>query len=283
MRIPYSFSVLRYIHDSVTQEFVNIGVAVYSQRAGFLQAICTTHYSRVSQTFTKIDGSRFRELTRYLQTEINKVGESLVGELPFESDRSIEQLLKRVLPPDDSLIQFSSPAGVGLSADLTKTLQDLFSRYVERYTSRPEAPTRNDEEVWRVFREPLEKRHVTSLLTPKRIVASDFDYEFQRAWKNEVWHVCEPVSFDLVDTGSILDKANRWVGRATSLMNSSDRFKIHMLLGAPQDDRLRGTFEKAQNILHRMPGQKEFVRESEADAFAEELAQAVRSHEADED
>jgi hypothetical protein len=282
MRIPYSFSVLRYIHDSVTQEFVNIGVAVYSQQAGFLRAICTTHYSRVSQTFTKIDGNRFRELTRYIQAEINKVGESLAGELPFESDRSIEQLVKRVLPPDDSSIQFSSPAGVGLSADLTKTLQDLFNRYVERYTSRPEVPTRNEDDVWRVFREPLEKRHVTERLTAKRIVASCYDYEFQRAWKNEVWHLYEPVSFDLVHAGSLLDKANQWVGRATSLIDSSDRFKMHMLLGGPQDEHLVGAFEKAQNILNKMPGKPEFIRESEADAFAEQLASEISTHD-DED
>ena len=30
MKVAYSFSVLRYIHDPVTQEFVNIGVAVFS-------------------------------------------------------------------------------------------------------------------------------------------------------------------------------------------------------------------------------------------------------------
>jgi hypothetical protein len=278
MRTPYTFSVLRYIHDPVTQEFINIGVAVYSQQAGFLRAICTAHYSRVTQTFTKIDGNRFRQLTRYLQAEINLIGQGLSGELPFEPMRTIDQLLKRVLPPDDSSVQFSNPPGVGLSADLDKTLTELFDRYVERYAVRPGAVRRDDEDVWRVFREPLEQRRVTAHLAPKRIVASSYDYEFERAWKNRIWHLYEPVSFDMVDAGSILEKANRWVGRATSLNDSSERFKIHMLLGEPQDDRLRGAFEKAQNILNKMPGQKEFVRETEADAFADELAREIGEH-----
>jgi len=30
MKTAYSYSVLRYIHDPVTREFINIGVAVYS-------------------------------------------------------------------------------------------------------------------------------------------------------------------------------------------------------------------------------------------------------------
>jgi hypothetical protein len=82
----------------------------------------------------------------------------------------------------------------------------------------------------------------------------------------------------MMKASSILDKANRWVGRATSLVDSSESFRIHMLLGEPADSRLAQTFIKAQNILHKMPGKKEFIRESEADAFAEDLAREVAKH-----
>ena len=39
-------------------------------------------------------------------------------------------------------------------------------------------------------------------------------------------------------------------------------------------------FSKAQNILNKMPGQKELVKESEAEAFAEELQREVEFHKA---
>src|SRR5258706_16421640 len=107
MRTPYSFSVLRYVHDAVTQEFVNIGVAVYSREARFLSAKCATHYSRITKMFAKIDGNRFRQLTCYIQEQIGAMGASLPSELPFEPGLAIEQLLARVLPPDDSSVQFS--------------------------------------------------------------------------------------------------------------------------------------------------------------------------------
>lgn len=277
MRTPYSFSVLRYVHDPVTQEFINIGVAVYSRETGFLRAACTTHYARITRMFTRIDGNRFRQLTRYIQEQVSAIGTSLPTELPFESGRTIEQLLARVLPPDDSSLQFS-PAGVGLSYDLEETVRELFDRYVERYALTSDSSRRDDEDIWRTFRERLERRHVTACFEPKRIVASDYEYEFQRAWKNQVWHVYEPVSFDMVDGGSIVEKANRWVGRATSLNDSLERFKIHFLLGEPQDSRLQGTFIKAQNILKKMPGQYELIPESDADAFAEELERELQQH-----
>ncbi len=278
MKIPYSFSILRYVHDPVTQEFVNIGVAVYSREAGFLGAKCATHYARITRMFAKIDGNRFRQLTIYLQEKIGELGASLPSALPFEPRLAIEDLLARVLPPDDSSVQFSH-AGVGLTHDLEKTVVDLFERYVDRYSTTADS-IRRDEDVWRnTFKEPLERRHVTAYLEPKRIVAPNYEYEFQRAWKNNVWHVYEPVSFDMVDRSSIVEKANRWVGRATSLNDSPDKFKIHLLLGAPADSHLQDTFIKAQNILKKMPGKAELIQEDEAEAFAEEFEKEIRQQE----
>ncbi|MGA2850123.1 MAG: DUF3037 domain-containing protein [Terracidiphilus sp.] len=279
MRVGYSFCVLRYVHDPTAQEFVNIGVAIFSADARYLQAICTMNYGRITQVFQKIDGPRFRQISRYIQDQICAAGQLRESGLPFESSQNIEQVLAKILPHDDSAIQFSR-AGVGLSGNLDQTLQQLYRRHVEHYTSHNEAPSRTDEEVWRTFREPLDRAQVTPWLSPKRIVASNYEYEFERSWKNEIWHVIEPVSFDMVEAGSMLDKANRWVGRATSLQDSSDSFRIHLLLGEPTDTRLKETFVKAENILNKMPGKKEFVRESEADAFAEELAREVAKHRA---
>jgi hypothetical protein len=76
----------------------------------------------------------------------------------------------------------------------------------------------------------------------------------------------------------MLMKANRWLGQATSLLESSEPFKIHFMLGEPQDERLRGAFTKAENILNMIQAPKEFIRESEAEAFAQELAREVQGH-----
>lgn len=277
MKVPYSFCVLRYIHDPVTQEFLNIGVAVFSSETKYLNAMCTTKYGRIRGTFCKIDGTGFRQFSQHIQDSIRSAGREYSSSLPFEPNQNIEQILAKVLPRDDSSIQFSK-AGVGLSSNLDQTLQDLYKRYVEKYLAAGELSGRSDEEVWRVFRGPLERVRVTPHLNPKRIVAPNYDYEFQRSWKNEIWHVYEPVSFDMVEASSMLDKANRWVGRAISLRESAEPFDIHLLIGEPQDGRLKSAFIKAENILNMMPGKKEFIKESEAEAFAEELASEMKQH-----
>jgi Protein of unknown function (DUF3037) len=276
-KIPYSFSVLRYVHDPVTQEFANIGVAVYSRETRYLDAMCTPNYGRIANMFGKIDGYRFRQATRYIQERLRDLGADLSTGLPFDSNKSIEAILATVLPPDDTAFQFSR-SGAGISDDLYATLRDTFARFVERYSSHTEPTPRDDHEVWRVYREPLERRHVVERLIPKRIVAPNYDYEFEHAWKNQLWRVYEPVSFDLLEARSILDKANRWVGRATSLADSKEKFKMFILLGEPRESGLKAAFTKAQNILHKMVGDHEFVKESEAEGFADDVAHEIREH-----
>ena len=276
MKFPYSFSVLRYRHDATTGEFLNVGIALYSREAGFLRAICSTKYERITQLFTQIDGNKFRSVVRFVQEHINSMGEDLPSELPFEPGLAISALLARVLPPDDSSLQFSD-AGVGLSNDLEATLLELFERYVQQY-EKENYTRREDEDVWKVFREPLVRRRVSDRLVPKKIAARNYEYEFQHSWKNEVWHVCEPISFDLVQPSSILDKANRWLGRAMSLAEGQERFQMYVLLGEPCDRSLKNTFGKAKNILQKMPIQTKFISETEAEEFADDVARQIREH-----
>jgi hypothetical protein len=276
-KTPYSFAVLRYVHDPVAQEFANIGVAVFSKQARYLNAFCAVNYGRISKMFGSIDGYRFRQTTRYIQDRVRTIGQELSESLPFEPNLTIENVLAAVLPPDDSAFQFS-PAGVGVSADLDATLKELFVKFVDRFTL-PEASNRDDEEVWKVYREPLDRLNVTPYLNPKKIVAPNFEYQFEHSWKNETFHLYEPISFDLLEPSSILDKANKWLGRGTILSDSSEKFRMYLLLGEPRADGLKGAFIKAQNILNRMPGHPNFIKESEAEDFAEHLAEEIREHE----
>src|SRR5258706_10401554 len=142
MKTAYTFSVLRYMHDPVTAEFVNIGVALYAPEAQYLNALCTPHYQRLSRMFEPIDGDHFRQITKYVQTQIEALGQRLASELPFKNPpKNIEDVLGQVLPADDSAIQFST-AGGGFTSDLTKTLHGIYVRNVERYATRLERASR---------------------------------------------------------------------------------------------------------------------------------------------
>jgi Protein of unknown function (DUF3037) len=278
MKVTYTFTVLRYVHDVTTGEFANVGVALYSPETRYVGAICTTRYRRVSRMFFSIDATDFRSLMRFIQGRFEEQNERLREQLLFESlPKTIMEIARGILPPDDSSLQWSEPGG-GITEDPRKTLEMLYARMVGRYEKKQKLHGRDDEEIWKQFRAGLERRHVLTHLKPKRIIAKDYDYEFDHARKNEIWHMYEPVSLDLLEPERLLDKANRWFGRVFNLSDSTEKFKLYMLLGEPRDERLGPAFIKAQNILNKMPVEKEFVRESESEAFSLELANEIERH-----
>ena len=156
-------------------------------------------------------------------------------------------------------------------------LGELYKRFVERFIAGAAQVSRSDEEIAKPFKAKLGK--TAEKLAEKTIETKDYQYDFQFAWKNDIWHLYEPVSFDLVDPGSIREKANKWLGRGVALHDAREKFKIHFLLGEPQQDETKKAFENAIHLLSKIPGQKELVRENEMEHFAEHVAEEIGIHE----
>jgi hypothetical protein len=278
MKTSYSYTILRYIHDILTGEFINIGVVVYAPEHRFLGCLCTPRYGRLSNMFQNIDGNQFKQVTRYIQSRIEEEGERLLSELQLEKlPETVTGFTKKVLPADDSSLQFS-PEGYGITDNPSETLEKLYTRLVEQYTKRNERIKRTEEEVWRSFKKPFEEKRILSRFIPHQIIGANYDYEFKYCVKNGRWHIQEPISFDLIEAGSITDKANNWLGRITCLHDGGESFKLNVLLGAPQDDDLKKSYVKAQNILNKMPCEHEFVTEDAAFDFAEKLKKDIELH-----
>jgi len=279
MKDKFYFSLLRYVYDPLTQEFVNIGVVLYSPTHSFLHATFTSRYGRISKMFGRIDGASFRATTSFIERRVTNVNERLARGLLFHNPKeSLQSILDEVMPPDDTAIRFVF-GGVGITDNPTRSLEELFERYVTRYENPSENARRDENDVWKVFQEPLRSKEVFPYFGPKTITAPGYEYEFERSWKNGIWHLFEPVSFDLADEQSILEKASRWVGRTMSLSDSSEPFKLFLLLGEPSDPRLGTAFQRATNLLtKKIPGQSELVRERDAEQFAEEVEQEFQNH-----
>ncbi len=283
MKTTFTYTILRYVHDIATGEFVNTGVALYAPEAKYISALCTRRYGRLSKMFLDVNGDQLRSVMGYIQARFEEYGDKFNRELALAAQpKSIMEIAGGILPRDDSSLQWSEPNG-GVTEDPAATLEQLYLRLVEKYDQRSQRPSREDEDVWKVFRKELESKQVLARMQTKRIVGKDYDYEFEHAWRNGVWNLYQPVSMDLLDAESILDKANRWLGRVTNLKDSEDDFRLWMLIGEPCLEKLRPAFAKAQNILNKMPVKKKFVSEREAGHFSRELADEIARHQVESD
>jgi DUF3037 family protein len=132
MKISYSTITLRYVHDVVTGEFANIGVVLYSAEQRYLEARFTTSYERLNAIFLKIDHLHFRALMRYMANRFEEIAADIRDDLEVPPVTALKELVRQVLPPDDSSLQWSEPGG-GFTEDAAKTTDDLFKRLVQRY------------------------------------------------------------------------------------------------------------------------------------------------------
>lgn len=275
-RTPYSYTVLRYVHDITTGEFINVGVVVSSPDVGFLTGKFKSAFTRVKSTFPTLRGDAFRSRVRKFQAKFDALQKVNDVQLRFDSGKSILDLVHDVLPADDSSFQWSQ-VGSGSSRDLTQTVESLYQRFVTKYDSEHLTSRRGDYDVWREFKSELEKRQPTIHLKPKTIEVDDDGVRFEHAWKNGAWHCYEPLSFDLASGASIKGKAHRWLGQLASLQGAKERFSVHFLVAKPSELYLVPQYEQAISILKKGTGVN-VVEESQLRQFSQQVAQEMAEH-----
>lgn len=275
---PYTYTILRYVHDTSTGEFANVGVVLSSPEAHYASAILRPTYGRLSKMFPGFDGDHFRTVVRHLQSRFDEISDRVRQEMDLgQMPMSAQEMAFSVIAPDDSSFQWS-PMGSGLASDLAATAESIYERMVERYDDQQKNASRTDEVVWKTFKKGFEEKQILARLAPKVIAVHDDEVEFSHAWKNQQWRCMETLSFDLMQPQSIKDKAHSWLGRVTSIKDSADKFQVYYLVGEPQQEGSRRAFEQALNVLHKTPVKHEIIRESEAEGFAAGLASEMAEH-----
>ena len=274
-RVSYTFTVLRYVHDVATGEFLNVGVVLHAPERRFLRAKTRSTFRRLSSCFPGVDGDAFKRSMAHIERTVEQTASRLDDLFPETGDAL--QFASRILPQDDSSLQWS-PLGSGRTRDPVRELERLFDRMVLRYEKIISREARTDDEIWPEFSKALQRRQLLDLLQEKEIV-SDLDrVTFRHAWKNGIWHCFEPVSFDLVDPDSIRGKAHRWVGQITSLQRTPEKFKVYFLIGEPRSVEAQSHFGQALRILQNSPGTVAIYTEAQAEQLSQDLALEVREH-----
>ena len=182
--MPYTYTVLRYVHDTATAEFVNVGVVLHCAKTNTLGAKFRHTHRRLSSAFPDLDAAAFRSAMVAIERTLKIKADSYKSADLFRSDTDALAMARSVLPADDSSLQWS-PVGSGLTSDPATEIDRLFIRLVGSYDERHEH-RRTDADVWRPVRERLDKAKMASKLQEKVIRGEDDVLEFKHAWKNEL-------------------------------------------------------------------------------------------------
>lgn len=275
----YTYTVLRYVHDPITGEFVNVGLVLFCPAdhgaPAILKAQTRKTIGRMRDMFPDLDRDAFVSTMRTIERQLGRLADQLSREGFVLSDGDASSFARQVLPADDSSLQWS-PVGAGLTDDVDKVFDRLSARFISRYDVRQVA-RRSDEEIWKPVRQMIADRDLPVDLEPKVIVGSDDRIEFQHAWKNGAWHIYEPVSLDLADAEGIQRKAYRWLGQLTSLGQTSEPFEANFIVGAPSDPNLDGAYRRALRILGK-PANVTVYEEANLEAMVDRIENEYRAH-----
>lgn len=273
----YTYTVLRYVHDVTTAEFVNVGVVVFAPDVNFVGAKLRTTHGRLSAMFPDLDRDSFKSSMRRLERTLKNIAATYQKSDLFHSASDASGVARKVLPADDSSLQWS-PVGAGLDGNLDQLVDRLFQRLVGGYDDKSERIKKNDEDVWRPIRDRLEQSGLASRLGKTVIHGEVDELPFKHAWKNGVWHCYEPLSFDLADADNIKDKARRWMGHLTAVSDAAKEFKPYFIVGAPHDHELLPAFHDALAILKKSPVPAEVFEEAETDALVARIEAEIQEY-----
>ncbi len=134
----YQYQIVRYVHDQVTGEFVNVGIVVFHPESNFLEGRFIKKYHRISQFFKNVNGdflvSTLRNFNQQLRIENRRLGEL------FTDYKTLDAITSAILPKDDSAL-ICSPVFQGIDLDLSAATEDLFNRLVNEYFYEPSEKT----------------------------------------------------------------------------------------------------------------------------------------------
>jgi hypothetical protein len=277
-KIPFSFAVVRYVHDRGAGETLNVGVVLFAKDASYLDAQVDIHFERLSSTFRGFSGEHYRRVRGEFLQGVSELAKDIGSMRLLQSDdRDVADVIRRVWPDRDLSFSLGSTKS-GLTSDPERELNLLYERMVlSQIAVRLSTEHRTDEDVWRSF-QPSLSGSVRSALKPTTIVTADVTVEFERSFKNERWHAVQPLSFDYKRDDTIQRRATEWVGLATGLEQAKELGRVYFLLGAPSDSGQKKAYERAKNLLHKMHLKHEIVEEDDAASFALELEQEMKRH-----
>lgn len=273
----YTYVVLRYVHDVVTGEFINVGLVMHSSEAGFVKSQVRTSIGRIKNVFPDFERDAFLRVMKSVDRSISSYRKRCERGDLLDRNMDAASIGKFAVVHDDSSLQWSSLGG-GVSKNLDGTFARLYERLVSKYDVRS-SHRRTDDEIWRPVRQLLEERNVPVNFEEKTVSGKTDEISFKRAWKNGVWHAYEALSFDLADADGIKDKARRWRGHLEAVHDGSpENINLNFVVGAPRNESLRNAYDGALKILQSAPFSPRIYEESEVPKLVDRIEDEVREH-----
>ena len=268
--VKYEYQILRYRHNAVSGEFVNIGIVFLDAENRFLRARVTEKYRRISLFFGHVSGKFLLTAIKQMEKAFNKIGNDWATDSNFKRPNSLNDITVSVLPLNDNGLFFSDVLK-GWHLDSQQAFNDTYDRLIGQYSDETSEQRHDDAFAWKkIYKQFFDAQDVTKQLTEHNVKTESDVIEFDHAAKNGIWHCFQPISFDLKKTGDIKEKIYRWSGIVNELKSADEPLNLYLLSLMPNDAALRKMIEQKLNV--EQPNLKvRIIEEQDAAALVQEV------------
>jgi Protein of unknown function (DUF3037) len=277
MRHYFTYSLLQYQYSPALQEFLNVGVVFHFPLESKFYFI-VGDLQRIKAVYPSIDRSLILQYVK--QIEINVQKSSNLFEPLSEPSHFNKFLHTHLLKRDDTALQFTQSTQVINTFLTSKDAMNAYSKLLLPNTATKEQPLfvrRNEQYVIRNFTQiiaTISKKAEQKLKQPQTIRAeSGFPLKFDYSWKNGTHNLIKPLSFDVLDENTIIEKTEKFIGifNIFGKQAKKNNQRLDILITPPQDVKLFGIYEEAFVELSRDYGDsKRLITENEIQKYANE-------------
>jgi hypothetical protein len=271
--IKYQYQTIRYVHDRITGEFVNVGLLMFEPTSNFLECKVINKYARISHFFGEINGSFLLTTLKQFQNQVMEISKSLKD---FRSDydfKDISTVTDHLLPKDDSAL-VATDVKFGLDINVEAAFEDMYHRIIEAYNHDGEYELHTDHYAWqKIYKRYFDRFGVTQKLKKHSVRTERDTIDFDKAWKNGVWNCYQTLSFDLKKIDSIKNKVYKWSGVLKELETSNEPMKLYFLTTAHKanDHELDEFIKSTLTDVHTNKIEVSVITETEAENFASKV------------
>lgn len=279
----YTYCLLKYKHSPFLDESINLGVLIYFNESQNFSFKYSKNLSRINKIYNNVPEKTIKEYLRQINNRFKKYESFNEIIFPLNDSNLQEFLSYNILPRDASVLQFTN---------FKTNQQDFADNFIEQIIFeqyfiediKSSLTISKDPIVLDRLYKALEKDGFSKFANPNRVQKNwefpteNGKFNFDFAWKNGVWNLVKPVSFDLTTSERIISKARNNLGEFTDLYSEIDieKYTGNIIVAKPTSKSLFTTYDKAVKILRKSNARViEEANKKEFSNYKEDILKAV--------
>lgn len=255
-KTPCQYAMIRFTPFIETGEFANAGVIMMAPKARYFGfKLLTRRHARITNFFDELDAKIFRSAMTDLNKELGRIHAVLKAHGFDQRDQTndiefAQSLFAEILRPRETIIRFSEPRAI-LADDPKKTLDELFSFYVERnFVTKQYQESILENKLSKLFFQA----QIGEQFKRTRIGDKEFTVAFPFvALNNEIPNkVIKPLNLAQDDSTRILEHGGKWEFRIRELIKRH-ALPEHVLFavdGSTGDDHCGNAYQEVVAMLN---------------------------------